>query len=207
MEIKESYNMSRLIRRKLMRDFSIKEIFDFKAFCKYHESTPNENMRSLYNMGDVRGRWAERVLQDLIGDKGKTSKSNQNAHGYDIEIDGNKWEVKTTSSIQAKNSKHGTAYLQIGGLKNKRGKCYGIIFLDLVNYKMFCIKHDDFFYNGEIQLIPQGEDLSFRWFVDYDEYKTLKKVKRNLLEDGTYKLRCKNLSINTKAIKKYESRN
>tara|TARA_R110001606_G_scaffold99604_2_gene219653 strand:- start:375 stop:971 length:597 start_codon:yes stop_codon:yes gene_type:complete len=197
--------MSRLIKRKLMRDFNIKELFDFKAFCKYHKAKECENMKALYNMGDVRGRWAERVLQGLIGDKIKTSKSNQNTHGYDIIINGKKWEVKTTSSIQQQNSKHGTAYLQIGGLKGKIDKCYGIIFLDLVNYKMFCIKHNDFFYNDKIQLISQGKDLSFRWFVDYDEYKTLQKVKRNLLEDGTYKLRSENLSINTKAIKNYES--
>ena len=59
---------------------------------------------------------------------------------------------------------------------------------------MFRIEHDDFFKNDNIKLIPQGNDYSFRWFVDYDENKYYK--------NGKY--RSETLSKNTIAIKQYE---
>ena len=65
-------------------------------------------------MGDVRGRWAERRLQELFGDRDRIIEANQNTYGYDLLIDGFKWEVKSTSSIQDKLSKYKTSYLQIG---------------------------------------------------------------------------------------------
>ena len=170
--------------------------FNFEAFCKYHKAdeVDNENMLSLYNMGEVRGRWVERVLQDLLGDGDKITEANQNTQGWDIMMEGKRWEIKTTSSICAKSSaEFGTSYLQIGGLKSKK-IAYGIMFLDLVNYRIFKIKTTDFFNPNIFSLIPQGDDLSFRWFVDYNENKFWK--------NGN--CRSKLMSMNTKAIKKYE---
>ena len=171
----------------------VEQLLSFEAFSKWIKES-DDNIKEFYNMGDVRGRWAERRLQELFGDRDRIIEANQNTYGYDLLIDGFKWEVKSTSSIQDKLSKYKTSYLQIGGLKSKENECHGIIFLDLVNYRMFRIEHDDFFKNDNIKLIPQGNDYSFRWFVDYDENKYYK--------NGKY--RSETLSKNTIAIKQYE---
>jgi hypothetical protein len=184
---------------------SVKEQIGPDAFLKWI-AVP-ENALMLYNMGDVAGRWIEKIIEQKEGTN-TNQLGNQNTHGYDVlrYKDGllKKAEIKTTSTVVTTKStrKHNTCYMKVGGLEDKRTKCHEIIIIDKVNFHRFCIPHDVFFNEGSFY--GEGKTLSFRWYADYDEDKTLQKTKRNLLDDGTYKLRSEPMSNNTKLLKKYQ---
>ena len=185
----------------------VRDKYSFEAFCKWMGITnPNENSRALYNSGDVSGRFIEQVIIQNEGIK-QTIKENQNTHFYDILRYKNnviiKGEIKTTSTLvtDASMKKHNTSYLKIGGFAQKINEFDEIIIIDKVNFHRFEIPHDIFF-SEAIFSGTKGND--FRWYADYDEYKTLQKVKRNLLSDGTHRLRSEALANNTKLIKKYQ---
>jgi len=195
MEKKENYNMKIKINPK------IKELIGPEAFLAWLSN--RDNALSLYNMGDVAGRWIEKIIEQNEGD-GVNESTNQNTHGHDVKRNGKKGEIKTTSTkvTTLSTQKHRTCYMKIGGLEDKRGKTDEFIIFDKVNFHRFCIPHDVFFNEGDFY--GEGRTLSFRWYADYDEDKTFQKTKRNLLDDGTYKLRSKKMSNNTKLLKKYQ---
>ena len=57
-----------LERKKVKPNPKVEALFGFPAFCKWVGITePNENSRKLYNSGDVRGRFAEDVIEKLEG--------------------------------------------------------------------------------------------------------------------------------------------
>jgi hypothetical protein len=183
----------------------VKNEFSYEAFRKWMLSD-EKNFKSMYNSGDVSGRFIENVIIQNEGVK-QTVKENQNTHFYDVLRYRNhvimKGEIKSTSTLvtDASMKKHNTSYLKIGGFAQKKGEFDEMIIIDKVNFHRFEIPHDVFF-SEAIFSGTKGND--FRWYADYDEYKTLQKVKRNLLPDGTYRLRSEALANNTKLIKKYQ---
>ena len=183
----------------------VKNEFSYEAFRKWMLSD-EKNFKSMYNSGDVSGRFIENVIIQNEGVK-QIVKENQNTHFYDVLRYKNhvimKGEIKSTSTLvtDASMKKHNTSYLKIGGFAQKEGGFDEMIIIDKVNLFRFEIPHDVFF-NEAIFSGTKGND--FRWYADYDEYKTLQKVKRNLLPDGTYRLRSEALANNTKLIKKYQ---
>ena len=190
-------------RKKVNPNPKVEALFGFPAFCKWYGiNEPNENSRKLYNSGDVRGRFAEGVIEKLEGSSNIIA-DNQNIRGYDIirivDSKGILAELKSTSTLISSEStlKHFTCYLQISGLKSKKGKCHEIIILDLVNMRRFCIPHDVFFYEMKFYDVTKNDevvDWSFRWFGDYDSDK--------FYLNGDY--RSDKMSHNTKLIQKYE---
>lgn len=186
-------------RKKVNPNPKVEALFGFPAFCKWVGITePNENSRKLYNSGDVRGRFAEDVIEKLEGSSNIIT-DNQNIKGYDIIRKGVLAELKSTSTLISSEStlKHFTCYLQISGLKSKKGNCHEIIILDLVNMRRFCIPHDVFFYEMKFYDVTKNDevvDWSFRWFGDYDSDK--------FYLNGDY--RSDKMSHNTKLIQKYE---
>ncbi|MDA8686586.1 hypothetical protein N9L94_06195 [Robiginitalea sp.] len=180
----------------------IESNFDINAFLVSIGSLEvNENNRAIYDMGDVRGRWAERRYQKLYGGRMTLEAKNQNTPGYDVLIDGKKCEIKTTSTICQKNSNTNMSYFQVGGLIGKFKKCHVFIILDLVNMREFRIPHDDFWNKDIFTLIEQGGDYSFRWMADYNPKKYYKTAEN---EDGTPKLRSEGMTKNTINILDYE---
>lgn len=180
--------------KKVQPNPNVESLFGFNAFCEWMGITkPNENSKSLYNSGDVRGRFAESVIEQLEGSNVIIA-DNQNTKGFDIDRNGILAELKTTSTLVTDESmkKHNTSYLQIGGLESKRDKCHEIIILDLVNMRRFCIPHDVFF--NEIKFNESSGDISFRWYADYNPNK--------FCLNGNY--RSKVMPYNTMLIKKYE---
>jgi len=180
--------------KKIDPNPNVESLFGFKAFCGWMGITkPNENSKVLYNSGDVRGRFAESVIEQLEGSSNIIS-ANQNTVGYDINRNGVLAELKTTSTLIQKSStiKHKTSYLQIGGLLSKKGECHEIIILDLVNMRRFCIPHDVFF--NEMKFYKSRKDISFRWYGDYNPNK--------FYLNGNY--RSKTMRYNTILIQKYE---
>lgn len=184
---------------------SVKELIGPDAFLKW--ITVPENAMMLYNMGDVAGRWIEKIIEQKEGTNTNQS-GNQNTHGYDVlrYKDGllKKAEIKTTSTVITNKSsiKHGTCYLKIGGLEDKRTKCHEIIIIDKVNFHRFCIPHDVFF--SEAEFYGEGKTLSFRWYADYDEDNLKKYYKTATNDDGTPKLRSKPIFNNTKLLKRFQ---
>ena len=190
----------------------IKDQFSYEAYCKWSGITkPNlyqdKNSRAMYNSGDVSGRFIENVIIQNEGIK-QSVKENQNTHFYDVlrynklkEII--KGEIKSTSTLvtDASMKKHNTSYLKIGGFAQKINEFGEMIIIDKVNFHRFEIPHDVFFKEA---IFSGTKGNQFCWYADYDEYKTLQKVKRNLLPDGTYRLRSKTLANNTELIKKYQ---
>lgn len=190
----------RSIERKMVNpNPNVLKLFGFEAFCKWVGITePNENSKKLYNSGDVRGRFAEDVIEQLEGSN-VIVVANQNTKGFDVNRKGVLAELKTTSTLITTSStkKHQTCYLQISGLESKRNECHEIIILDLVNMRRFCIPHDDFFNKMEFYDVKKNGikvDISFRWFGDYDPNKFYK--------NGDY--RSYPMSHNTILIQKYE---
>jgi hypothetical protein len=180
--------------KKVQPNPNVESLFGFNAFCEWMGITkPNENNKALYNSGDVRGRFAESVIEQLEGSSNIIS-ANQNTVGYDIDRDGVLAELKTTSTICSVPSTriHQTCYLQVGGLLSKKGECHEIIILDLVNMRRFCIPHDVFF--NEMKFYKSSGDISFRWYADYNPNK--------FYLNGSY--RSKVMPHNTMLIKKYE---
>ena len=186
-------------RKKVNPNPKVEELFGFPPFCKWMGITkPNENSRKLYNSGDVRGRFAEDVIEKLEGSNTIIA-DNQNTKGFDINRNGILAELKTTSTLRSSEStlKHFTCYLQIGGLLSKRDNCDEIIILDLVNMRRFCIPHDVFFNEMKFYDVKKKgikTDISFRWFGDYDPNK--------FYLNGDY--RSETMSHNTMLIQKYE---
>ena len=195
---KKLFSFSRREKRSIKRKMvnpnpNVEMLFSFKAFRKW--MMKEENMRSLYNSGDVRGRFAESVIEQLEGSNAIIA-DNQNTKGFDIDRNGILAELKTTSTLVTTPStkKYQTCYLQVGGLESKRTKCHEIIILDLVNMRRFCIPHDDFFYKMKFYEVKSKNDISFRWFGDYDPEK--------YYINGDY--RSKRASHNTALIQQYE---
>ncbi len=182
--------------KKVQPNPNVESLFGFNAFCEWMGITkPNENSKALYNSGDVRGRFAESVIEQLEGSNTIIA-DNQNTKGFDINRNGILAELKTTSTLRSSEStlKHFTCYLQIGGLLSKRDNCHEIIILDLVNMRRFCIPHDVFF--NEMKFYKCGGDISFRWFGDYDPNK--------FYLNGDY--RSETMSHNTILIQKHEKK-
>ena len=118
-------------RKKVNPNPKVEELFGFPPFCKWMGITkPNENSRKLYNSGDVRGRFAEDVIEKLEGSNTIIA-DNQNTKGFDINRKGILAELKTTSTLISSEStiKFQTCYLQISGLESKKTKCHEIIIL------------------------------------------------------------------------------
>ena len=186
-------------RKKVNPNPKVEELFGFPPFCKWMGITkPNENSRKLYNSGDVRGRFAEDVIEKLEGSN-TIIDDNQNTKGFDINRKGILAELKTTSTLISSEStiKFQTCYLQISGLESKKTKCHEIIILDLVNMRRFCIPHDVFFDEMKFYDVKKKgikTDISFRWFGDYDPNK--------FYLNGDY--RSETMSHNTMLIQKYE---
>ena len=186
-------------RKKVNPNPKVEELFGFPPFCKWMGITkPNENSRKLYNSGDVRGRFAEDVIEKLEGSNTIIA-DNQNTKGFDINRKGILAELKTTSTLISSEStiKFQTCYLQISGLESKKTKCHEIIILDLVNMRRFCIPHDVFFDEMKFYDVKKKgikTDISFRWFGDYDPNK--------FYLNGDY--RSETMSHNTMLIQKYE---
>ncbi len=187
--------------KKVNPNPKVEELFGFPPFCKWMGITkPNENSRKLYNSGDVRGRFAEDVIEKLEGSNTIIA-DNQNTKGFDINRKGILAELKTTSTLISSEStiKFQTCYLQISGLESKKTKCHEIIILDLVNMRRFCIPHDVFFDEMKFYDVKKKgikTDISFRWFGDYDPNK--------FYLNGDY--RSETMSHNTILIQKYEKK-
>ena len=185
--------------KKIDPNPNVESLFGFKAFCKWMGITkPNENSKALYNSGDVRGRFAESVVEQLEGSN-EIIHANQNTVGYDIIREGVLGELKSTSTLCSSESTliHHTCYLQVGGLESKRDNCDEIIILDLVNMRRFCIPHDVFFNEMKFYNVRKKDtivDISFRWFGDYNPNK--------FYLNGDY--RSDTMSHNTSLIQKYE---
>ena len=158
----------------------------------------------LYKMGDVSGRWIELLVEQNESDLHEIISSNQNTHGYDVIRKGKKGEIKTTSTVVTNKSsiKHGTCYLKIGGLEDKRNNTDEFIIFDKPGYHRFEIPHDVFF--NETKFYGEGKTLSFRWFADYDEDNPKKYYKVAKNNDGTPKHRSIPMFHNTKLLKKYQ---
>ena len=154
----------------------IEDLISFEAFKKWMADDKNSKM--MYDSGDVAGRFIENRI---------------------IETEG---EIKSTSTLVTDESmkKHNTSYLKIGGFRQKKGEFHVMIIIDKVNFQRFEIPHDVFFNEAKFSGTKEND---FRWYADYDEDKTLQKVKRNLTPNGTYRLRSESLAHNTKLIKKY----
>ena len=186
-------------RKKVDPNPNVEILFGFYAFCKWMGITkPNENSKALYNSGDVRGRFAESVIEQLEGSNTIIA-DNQNTKGFDINRNGILAELKTTSTLCSSEStiKHFTCYLQVSGLLSKRDNCHEIIILDLVNMRRFCIPHDVFFNEMKFYDVTKNDevvDITFRWFGDYDPNK--------FYLNGDY--RSETMSHNTILIQKYE---
>ena len=180
---------------------SVKELISPEAFLKWI-SIP-ENALLLYEMGDVSGRWIEKIVEQNEGD-GINESTNQNTHGYDVIRNNKKGEIKTTSTIITNKSsiKHGTCHLKIGGIEDKRGNTHEFIIFDKPGYHRFEIPHDVFFNEGSFY--GEGTTLSFRWYADYDEDNPKKYYKTAKNEYCTQKRRSKKMSNNTKLLKKYQ---
>ena len=190
----------RSIERKMINpNPNVVKLFGFEAFCKWvGDANPTENARLLYSNGDVRGRFAESVIEQLEGSN-IIVVANQNTKGFDIDRNGILAELKTTSTLVTTSGTkiYKTCYLQIGGLKSKKTKCHEIIILDLVNMRRFCIPHDDFFNKMEFYDVKKNGvkvDISFRWYGDYDHEK--------YYNNGNY--RSDIMSHNTILIQQYE---
>ena len=182
--------------KKIDPNPNVEILFGFEAFRKW--MMKEENILSLYNSGDVRGRFAESVVEQLEGSNTIIA-DNQNTKGFDINRNGILAELKTTSTLRSSEStlKHFTCYLQIGGLLSKRDNCDEIIILDLVNMRRFCIPHDVFFKKMRFYDVTKNDevvDITFRWFGDYDPNK--------FYLNGDY--RSYKMSHNTIWIQKYE---
>ena len=180
----------RNIERKIIKENKkLKDLVGWEAFKKW--MADEKNLKTMYNSGDVAGRFIENRIIETEG-YNTIVKENQNTHFYDIlRMINNmlqKGEIKSTSTLVTDESmkKHNTSYLKIGGFKQKKGEFHVMIIIDKVNFQRFEIPHDVFF--NEFKFSGTKEN-DFRWYADYDEYKTLQKVKRNLLPDGTYRLR------------------
>ena len=178
----------------------VEKLFGFEAYCKWMGITkPNANSLTSYNSGDVKGRFIEAVLEQTEGTSGKITE-NQNTPYFDLIRNGKKVESKSTSTnvTSPSQQKYNTNYLQIGGLLSKKYGCDEIIITDAVNFRWFCIPHDDFF--NKFKLIDvwknQSELIDYRlvWFTDYNPNKYFK--------NGNY--RSPYLSHNTKLITNYE---
>tara|TARA_R110000772_G_scaffold76763_1_gene165525 strand:- start:43 stop:645 length:603 start_codon:yes stop_codon:yes gene_type:complete len=184
----------------------IKELIGPEAFLVWISN--RDNALSLYNMGDVSGRWIEKIVEENEGDSVNES-TNQNIKGKDIVRQGVDGEIKTTSTIcnfTDDGLKHKSCHLQIGALMSKKGPKgtkKDIIIVDAVNFRRFEIPHDDFYYGdfqlGEVKAATRSgkEDLNFRWYADYDSEK--------YYLNGDYRSPSK--SNNTKLILNYEKKN
>ena len=181
----------------------IEDLISFEAFKKWMADDKNSKM--MYDSGDVAGRFIENRIIETEG-YNTVVKENQNTHFYDIlRMINNtlqKGEIKSTSTLVTDESmkKHNTSYLKIGGFRQKKGEFHVMIIIDKVNFQRFEIPHDVFFNEAKFSGTKEND---FRWYADYDEDKTLQKVKHNLTSNGTYRLRSESLAHNTKLIKKY----
>jgi len=163
------------------------------------------NLENFYNNGDVKGRFIESIIEQKEGSK-KAITENQNTKGKDVVRQGVDGEIKSTSTIcdfDDAGLKHKSCHLQIGGLVSKKGPKgtkKDIIIVDAVNFRRFEVPHDDFYY-GDFQFFKVKaatrsgkEDLSFKWYADYDSEK--------YYLNGDYRSTAK--SNNTKLILNYE---
>ena len=100
----------------------------------------------LYNMGDVAGRWIEKIIEQKVGTN-TNQLGIQNTHGYDVlrSKDGllKKAEAKTTSTVVTTKStrNHNTCYMKVGGLEVIRTKCHEIIIIDKVEWVIDFVSH------------------------------------------------------------------
>ena len=153
---------------------NVEKLVGFEAFKKWMED--EKNMKAMYNSGDVRGRFAESVIEQLEGSNVLIA-DNQNTKGYDINRNGILSELKTTSTLITTPStrKNLTCRLQVGGLESKRNNCHEIIILDLVNFKRFDVPHDVFFNEMKLYDVKNKGgvvvNLLFLWYGDYNPNK------------------------------------
>jgi len=148
---------------------------------KIPDSFDLTKLKKILKSGDVVGR----IVEDLYVEKHGcliSESDNQNIVGYDAEFkNGIRKELKTTSTVTSKRT------LQINSLHTKRNKCDFIVILDLFNYRMFEIPHDDFF-------------NKFNFYYTYDEFNFIKTSK--ITWDSEYSdIRA---AHNTMLIQKYE---
>jgi hypothetical protein len=138
-------------------------------------------LKKILKSGDVIGR----IVEDLYAEKHGcliSESDNQNTIGYDAEFkDGTRKELKSTSTKTVKNM------LQINNVHTKENECNFMVILDLYNYRMFEIPHNDFF-------------NKFSFYYTYDKYgrKKTSKMVWDAEYSGTRAAR------NTMLIQKYE---
>ena len=123
-----------------------------------------KQLKNLIKVFSVRGSIAERLLAEIFNSKFT------DAHGSDeINTNGDLVETKITKSINL-------GKFEVGNLLSKKGKCHFIRIVDLVNYRMFEIPHNDFFRRAKIN--KRGKKKIYNSIVWSASYNTKDKLAR-----------------------------
>ena len=119
---------------------SFKEEFNDSALFNWLIKNSGKNLKELIQVNRVRGSIMERILSEYFNSKFT------DAYGSDeINQDGKLVETKITKYINGKR-------FEIGNIISKKGKCDIIRIVDLINYRIFEIQHDEFFKRGKFSI-------------------------------------------------------
>ena len=152
---------------------SFKEEFNDSALFNWLIKNSGKNLKELIQVNRVRGSIMERILSEYFNSKFT------DAHGSDeINQDGKLVETKITKSISQKK-------FEIGNIISKKGKCDIIRIVDLINYRIFEIQHDEFFKRGKFSIRGKTRrNNSLFWSASYNESDKIEVGNTQLLIDN-----------------------
>jgi hypothetical protein len=152
---------------------SFKEVFNDSAVFNWLTKNRGENLKELIKVNRVRGSIMERILSEYFNSEFT------DAHGSDeINQDGKLVETKITKSINLKK-------FEIGNIISKRGKCDIIRIVDLINYRIFEIPHDEFFKYAKFNIRGKTRRSdSLLWSASYNKSDRIEIGNTQLLLDN-----------------------
>ena len=151
---------------------NLKSLLNDDAMLAWLIKDDYNQLKNLIKVFSVRGSIAERLLAEIFNSKFT------DAHGSDeINTNGDLVETKITKSIYR-------GKFEVGNLLSKEDKCHIIRIVDLVNYRIFEIPHNDFFRRAKINKRGKKKIYdSIVWSASYNTKDNLARENTKLLLD------------------------
>lgn len=151
---------------------NLKSLLNDEALLDWLIKDQYKQLKNLIEVNRVRGSILERILAEIFNSEFT------DANGSDeINSSGKLVETKVTKSINR-------GKFEVGNILSKKNKCDIIRIVDLINYRMFEIPHDDFFERAKINKRGKKKITdSIFWSASYNTSDKLQQENTRLLLD------------------------
>ena len=151
---------------------NLKALLNDDALLKWLIKDNHKQLKNLIQVNSVRGSILERLLAEIFNSEFT------DANGSDeINSSGKLVETKITKSVNL-------GRFEVGNVLSKRDKCDIIRIVDLVNFRMFEIPHDDFFKRAKINKRGKKKIVdSIFWSASYNTADKIQRGNTSLLLD------------------------